>query len=291
MAVISGCEGNPGSPGQNLLPEDRRPPNVEIILPLSGKQLYSRCAVEAIIHDDVSVAGYEFLVDGVPFNSAFTVRRAPSLWTWDLSVMNSGWHFLQLSAWDSTGKTGLSSLLHLYIADQATNGRETLRYYSDSTGVTATHWNLPADSSGLFAGLGARFTPDRDCLLKSVGVKLYRKADWSGTTLYLDIFTEENGLPDSLLYRKVIALRRLEAEVFDDWSVSSFRSGLPINGEFFAVVTLAEDAEGDTLAIQSDDGGWTNGHGLMKTLVGNWTSFNVGRGRKPNPLIYAVVEY
>ncbi len=289
--ALLGCEGDPGSPGRNQLPGDRYPPTVEIILPLATKPIYAQTVVEAIMVDDDTVAGYEFLIDGIESNSFFTIRRAPSLFNWDASALAPGRHTLQLVAFDAAGKVGESSLLYVLRSDLAIPGNEKLFYFTDSSGMDATIWKLPADSSGLFAGLGTRFTPDRPCLLKVVGVKLYRKPAWIGTRLFLDVFNERNGLPDSLLYRKVIALRKLDNEEFDDWAESSFRSGLPISGEFFAVVTLAEDAEGDTMAIQSDDGGWANGHGLMKTLEGEWKTFNIGRGRTPNPLIYAVVEY
>ncbi len=289
---LLGCEGNPGAPGQNRLPEDRYPPTVEIILPLASKQIYSQSVVEAIILDDDSIARYDFLVDGAPNNAAFAVRRAPSLFTWDASTLSPGRHTLQIRAEDATGKIGASALLYLLRSDQLTPGQDKLFYYTDSARMVATLWKLPADSAGSFAGLGVRFTPDRSCLLKYIGVKLYRKAGWFGTTLFLDVYTERNALPDTLVYRKLISLRSLEGPVeFNDWVDISFRSGLPISGEFFAVVTLADDATGDTLAVQSDDGGWANGHGLVKTLDGEWQTFNVGRGRKPNPLIYALVEY
>ena len=289
--IIVGCEGDPGSPGQNRLPEDRYPPTVEIILPLAGKPLYDQSVVELSMFDDDTIARREFLVDGVESNASFSVRRAPSLFSWDASTLLPGRHTLQMKVTDATGKVGESSLLYLLRSDSQPTGLQELRYFADSTGVESTKWKLPADSTGSFAGLGTRFTPDKPCLLRSVSVKLYRKASWRDTRLFLDIYTERNALPDSLLYRKVIALRGDGVGDINDFAVSTFRNGLPIHGEFFAVVTLADDAVRDTLAIQSDDGGWANGHGMMKTLSGEWRTFDVGRGRKPNPLIFALVEY
>ncbi len=289
--VLVGCEGNPGAPGQSRLPEDRYPPTVEIILPLAGKPLYSQSVVEASIFDDDTITRQDFLIDGIVRNEFFTVRRAPTLFSWDASTLAPGRHTFQMRVTDATGKSGESALLYLLRSDTQPVGNDRLRYFTDSSGVETTKWKLPADSAGSFAGLGTRFTPDKPCLLKVIRVKLYRKATWAGTALWLDIYTERNSLPDTLIYRKVINLRNLEGGEFNDWVESTFRSGLPINGEFFAVVTLAEDAIGDTMAIQSDDGGWANGHGMMKTLAGEWKTFNVGRGRKPNPLIEASVQY
>jgi len=290
LAVI-GCEGNPGAPGQNRLPDDRYPPTVDIILPIASKTLYSQSTVEAIMLDDDSIAHYDFLIDGIVRNERFTVRRAPTLFSWDAADLITGRHTFQMRVADATGKIGYSALMYLSRSGDVPVGLDTLRYYTDSTGLATTKWLLPADSLGSFAGLGTRFTPDDSCLLKFVGIKLFLKRNWAGTRLSLEIYTEKDAKPDSLLASKVILLRNRDDSEFNEWVESSFRSGLPISGEFFAVVTLADEAVGDTMAIQTDDGGWANGHGLMKTPSGEYQSFNFGRGRKPNPLIYALVQY
>lgn len=292
LPFLTACEGDPGRPGTSNLPDDLYPPTVEIILPIASRPIYDQTVVETTVADDDSVARMEFIVDGAAATGDFVLLKPPSLYTWDTGGLALGRHTLQLLAWDRRGKVGESALLYLDRRDRPDDLRDTLRFFADSARAVHTDWKLPTDSLGSFAGLAVRFTPDRPCKVVAVGVKLRRKANWLGTQLDLDLMSEANGRPDTLTDATQITLR-LPPEgspEYNDWVVKR-RNGVSFSGEFFAVVRLKEDAGRDTLAVQTDNGGWANGHGLMLTNDGMWHSITAARGRRPNPLIYVVVLY
>jgi hypothetical protein len=76
---------------------------------------------------------------------------------------------------------------------------------------------------------------------------------------------------------------------FNDWLTVPPRTN--VTGEFFVFISVADSAVGDSLAIQTDNGAWVNGHGMKKRMDGGFEPLTAARGRKPNPLIYAIVLY
>jgi hypothetical protein len=291
LILMVGCEGNPGKPGESLLPDDLYPPDAEIILPQPAKPIFDQSVVEIRVNDDDSVARVEFLVDGSsPVAGSFRTIDLMRLYSWNCGNLPTGQHSLQLLAWDNHNRMGVS--IPLFLAKLPVDSipqYDTLRYYA-FTKETAVDWKLPSDTSAHFFGFATRFTPDRPCVIIAVDVRIKQKLAWQGTQLYLDLMTSNEGKPDSLLYRKTIIIRSGGSQQdFNDWIEKTY-AGVSVNGEFFVTVTLSDKAKGDTLAVQTDPGVWQTGHGLVKRN-GEWQSFNAGRTRSYNPLIYAVVQY
>jgi len=291
--LLAGCEGEPGSPGRSLLPDDLYPPTAEIILPLASRPLYDRTVIEIEANDDDSISSLEFLIDGVAAASgAIIPAPADNQFFWDSAMLPFGPHTLQLLVRDRSGKSGRSSMLLLNREERPVGLRDTLRLYNDNPNQ-AVMWKLPPDTLGNFHGFAVRFTPDRPVAVRFIAVKLMRKANWRGTQLWVDLYSVRDGLPDTLRSRKMLALDR-DNQSGDNSANEWFRRDFPsvrFDGEFIVAVTLMDDNTGDSLAVQTDDGLWKNGHGLTRDSTGDWKPFVSGLGRMFNPLVYAIVSY
>jgi len=294
-AFISGCEGNPGAPGVSRLPHDLYPPSVEVVLPLASRPLRERAIIEALVSDDDSVAAVEFFVDGAPAAVGTIVSfHPPTQYAWDCSALPLGPHTLQLQATDRAGKSGVSTMLYLNRSEQIEGVRDTLRFFADVSN-NAIIWKFPTDSLAGYSGVGVRFTPDKPVKIYFIGVKFRRQTAWRGAqaVMWIELSTVRDGLPDTLVSRREMGLRDPRDGNYDynDWLIKPYATGVYFGGEFIVTLTYAPDQQSDTVAVQTDDGLWKNGHGLMRTPEGEWKPFVSGRGRLYNPLIFAVVEY
>jgi len=292
--VLVGCEGDPGLHGVSLLGDDLQAPTVELVLPPAGERVYDQVAVEAHVIDDGSVSQVEFLVDGAASAGVgLTVSDPPWQATWDCRGLLTGPHTLQAAARDSSGKSGLSPMVLVYKVDAGEPpAKDTLRFY-DPVGEGEVVWRLP-DSLGMFAGYGTRFTTDRPCTLKAFLVKIKRDTSWEGTQVLFDIRSSQGGRPSGqpLFHEEFDGIQMPLRQGTSGW----FRFpkhgslGVAVSGDFYVLVTLAEERTGDTLAVFSDLGIWRNWHGVV-LRDGEWREFAAGPRTAYNPLIYAIVEY
>ena len=204
--LISGCEGEMGKDGIDLLPDDIRAPNVELILPQASRPIYNRLIFEAYASDDVAVAGVEFLIDGnVPESGELTMTEPPWQIGWDCDHLSNGLHYFQARTWDEAGHDGLSTVVIVKKTDPPQGFTiDTLRSYIEIMEKDQIPWTLP-DMLGEFTGYGARFIPHSPCKITRFGIRVYVSSNWQGTRpLSFEIRTSVNNLPASLIYSDTV---------------------------------------------------------------------------------------
>ncbi|NQT35139.1 Ig-like domain-containing protein [bacterium] len=308
ILLLFGCEGDPGKHGVSLLPEDIRTPEVILILPLAQSNIYDSVVLEAFAVDDSSIGDgkfqnigtveqVEFLIDGVlPEDDRLVLTDPPWQVSWDCSGLSEGRHSIQARAWDGAGHWGLSSLVFVNKTDPSLKPRnDTLRSYLDTEGEEdKLLWTLP-DMLEWQTGIGTRFVPDGPCIIRSFRTRLYVDTYvWAGNKqIAFEIWSSLNNQPDSLLYAdttSVNSLLRFEPPL--DWAGFNviMRSEIHLSGDFFVLLTPADDSVGDSLGILTDNGLWRNYHGVVRR-DGEWVHFAGGPQTVYNPLIYAVVIY
>ncbi len=294
LTLLFGCEGDPGTPGVSRLGNDLFPPTAEIILPIAERPIFERVFVELKVIDDDSVSNVLFLCDGRIDLVNFTPIVPNYQYIWHCAGLTEGLHILQVAAYDRIGRVGLSAGMVLRKESIIQMpAMDTLKYFAISEERNLLDWKLPPDSLSRITGYAVRFSPDRPCKLRRVYTRIKRKVAWESGTLWLEVYNCTDGKPDSLRSRKIITYRSMgDPNDFVNWDMKSYgENGLAMNGEFFvAVVPPTENVRGDTLAIQSDEGLWNNGHGYAR-IDNNWQEFYGARFRILNPLIYVVVSY
>lgn len=304
--MVIGCEGDPGSPGKNLLPDDLLPPSAEILLPTAAKPIHSQTAIEVRYDDDTAIDSTLFLVDGLPAATGTITPRpsSPFVFNWNCTGLALGQHTLLFMVWDSLGKRGESAQVVLNLEEWGLSKHDTLRFCNNVTPTAISRnasqfieWKLPADPELNLTGVGVRFTPSGLFKVSYVGVWLHRAAIWHGGDLQLTIVPAENGLPKhgEPLYSRIIHGEKDSllidvpvTEFLDQWVMSDrrMRSTCQFSDDFFVTLTLPEANDGDTLAVYTDLGARRNGHGYRRDIAGNWSEFKSGTGRNFVPLIW-----
>jgi len=293
--IFFGCQGDPGKSGVGLLPEDIWAPEVTIILPIAARSIYDRVALEAYTIDDVGVDSVQFLIDGAtPRNADLIARAEPWQLVWDCTVLNEGMHTVQARAWDGSGKCGLSPVVLVEKVDPSQKPSEaTLKTYID-TGDERDwlFWMLPDDYEE-YNGYGVRFVPDGPCRIERFEVKVYWDTSWAGNRKFaFEVWDSKRSRPDSLIFADTTSLARTRATKGDISNLRFVRGNERVyaSGEFFVLITPAEELPGDSLAIITDDGQWRNYHGFARR-GSEWVNFTAGSYRAYNPHISAVVVY
>jgi len=293
LPLLPGCEGDVGKSGISLLPDDIWAPEVMLVLPAASRMIYDRVALEVYAVDDTGVDSVEFLIDGtVPDGFGLTVRDYPWQILWDCSGISDGLHTIQARAWDGAGRYGLSSVVMVNKTDPALKPADaSLKSYIDTGDERDMYlWKLP-DTVGSYDGFGARFVPDGPCRIESFFVTVYWDENWAGTGLYaFEIWNSTGNLPDSLLFADTTYIEYMRAE--PGYSSLKFirRERIYVQGDFFVLITPAEEQPSDTLGLLTDHGQWRNYHGTARRN-GNWEPFTAGPYTAFNPHISAVVVY
>lgn len=296
LAIFTGCEGDAGAPGQNLLGDDIHPPAVELILPTSSRPYYSAACFEAIIQDDGQIDSVRFLINGKRdlFPQLITTTHPYQVWINDLGLA-PGSYSVQAFAWDKAGHIGTSSWVMINVKDpaDAPSIKDVSFFNPRSDGDLK--WYLP-DSTGQYQGFGSRITLDRAGSIRRLYVKLFRDEDWWGAVWKYEIRSSLQGQPDSLISEFIHdgnLMWRGEAPPDNEyWKRMALDGLVEVPKEFFILATLAEDQgdNGDTLAILTDEGYLRNNRGLI-LRDGEWVSFDSGPGTVFNPLIRLEMMY
>ena len=294
--ITWGCEGEPGRPGINLLGDDLQPPAVELVLPLARQTIYGEAVIEAHVIDIGLVERVEFYVDGIFDTSAGLIAdQYPWIVTWDCSAIPLGPHYIQASAWDQSGKRGLSPLVMVVKADvNEQPAVDTISYYDPASEGDVT-WQLP-DNQGRYTGYGTRFTLNRPGRLKELYFRFFQDFDWTEAEMNIEVRTSQSGEPDSLIFNTTLSSQtlRIQGEIRYKWFNIIRRSEVVmVPREFFVLTTLTEDTPNDStsiIGIMSDEGLWKNWHGVVQKDDG-WSEFTAGPQIAYNPLIYAVMQY
>ncbi|MDP8240295.1 MAG: hypothetical protein P9X24_14495 [Candidatus Hatepunaea meridiana] len=314
--ITIGCQGDAGTPGTSLLPQDIQVPEVILVSPDGQRNIFNRVLLEAYAADDSSLGNgefkigspgdieqVEFLIDGViPGNGELTLNEPPWQIQWDCSHLSDSVHSFQARAWDEAGRYGLSSVVLVKKGDPAIQPTvDTLSSFIGA-GITDVRdnddinerfkWKLP-DEMGRYTGFGTRFTPRAPCQIRYIYVMLYVDYEWTGTRLMkFEIRNANNNRPDSLLYvdTTYASWKRVEPGG-TDWARFNVKSdSILVSGDFFFLVTPVDNQPDDTLGFFVDDGYWRNYHGV-KHQDGEWILFSGGPRVTYNPLIYAIVKY
>lgn len=293
LSVLSGCQGDPGNSGVSMLPEDVWAPEVSLILPVASRSIYDQVAMEAYAEDDVGVDSVEFLVDGLtPQSDELIAKSFPWQIFWDCSQLNEGMHTIQARAWDSSGKYGLSPVSIVTKEDASQKPAESIlkNYIEDDQDFLL--WKLP-DDFGEFNGYGARFVPDGPCRIYQFFVHVFWDSTWAGDRNFsYEVWSSHRNQPDSLLFADTTSIKRKRG-VPGGYKYMLFMRGsdrVYSQGEFFILMTPADDVPGDTLSIVTDNGQWRNYLGFARK-ENEWDYFTIGTFQAFNPHIYAVVIY
>ncbi|HHE46255.1 MAG TPA: hypothetical protein ENL08_00955 [Bacteroidetes bacterium] len=295
LLAVLGCEGDVGRSGVSLLPADIWAPEVVLLLPEASRFIYDRVAVEAYAVDDTGVDSVEFLIDGVvQYGSGLVMRDYPWQTLWDCSGIAEGSHSIQARAWDGAGHYGLSNVVIVNKTDPALKPAEAdLRSYIETSDEDEMYlWKLP-DTLGGFNGFGARFVPDGPCRIENFFVTVYWDENWTGTGLFaFEIWNSVDNIPDSLLCADTtfIDYKRAEKGMLSSIKFIRRADRIYVQGDFFVLVTPAEEQPVDTLGLITDNGSWRNYHGVARR-DGEWVPFTAGPFTAFNPFISAVVAY
>ncbi|MFH0766284.1 MAG: Ig-like domain-containing protein [Calditrichota bacterium] len=289
--MLAGCEGDPGSPGVNRLPEDLQPPLVDLTFPQARKRVFDETMLEAHVFDDIRVDRVQFMVDSKWDSSAvLTTYEPPWNRVWDCRNLLDGPHFLQAVAWDHSGKAGYSSLVLVYkMPPDSIVSEDTIRFY-DPSSMGDLSWRLP-DNLSRFTGYGTRFSANRPGRLAKIYVRFLKLETWRGLELQFEIRSSNRGMPDSLISSFGFngTRMRMDPGVTAIWYRVRPDEDVIVPTEYFILATKAEETTGDTLAIMSDEGIWRNWHGWVQEN-GSWREFTAGQKFAYNPLIYCIME-
>jgi hypothetical protein len=310
LIFVVGCQGNPGAPGIDQLPNDLQVPSVEIVLPLASKPLHRRSVIEVLYSDDNSVDSMRFVVDGLTATPGTITPRpsSPFVFQWDCNGLSLGQHTLLILAWDAEKKMGASQQMLLNLVEWGSPKRDTLSYYSEilpgervSNGQPL-EWNLPNTLENNITGVATRFTPEDTFRVAGVAIWLHRRSTWTGGDLLLKILKSKDGLPqeDDPVYTMTIHGQKDSLFISDPtpefldekiYSKPLMRSSCRFGDDFFVTLELPPSNAGDTLAVFTDTGVWANGHGFKRDRDGEWGAFSSGSARIYNPLIRVIGYY
>ncbi|HWZ42268.1 MAG TPA: Ig-like domain-containing protein [Candidatus Saccharimonadales bacterium] len=99
---------------------DTTPPTVAITAPTAGATVAGTISVTASASDDGSVAGVQFLLDGVAFGAEVTV--APYTVSWNTAGSSNGTHTLSARARDAAGNTATAANVSVTAAQPTVTG-------------------------------------------------------------------------------------------------------------------------------------------------------------------------
>ncbi len=292
LNTMIGCEGDPGSPGINMLNDDLYPPTIDLILPVARNEVFSRLWFEAFVRDDGDIDSVAFLVDGsaTPLSEHLLTNPPWTLW-WNAQALPLGRHYIQAKAWDHAGHSNVSQRVMFYLLDPAdATTRDTVSFYDPASNGDIV-WNLPSNEHN-YTGFGSRITMDRAGVVRKAWVKVKRSPYWTGTELKFEIRESDHGVPGELLWESILdginGLRLPEGDS-TGWARIPIFGNFRLPPEYFILGTLSPDATGDTLAILTDNGLYRGGHGVV-LIDGEWVMEPEGMGIFPNPLIRVMVD-
>lgn len=303
LITLIGCEGDPGSPGENRLGDDVFAPTIELIQPFARTQVHEGLWLEAKVTDTGIIDSVEFLTNSFPVSeNRLVIREAPFQLYWSNIDLLPGNHFIQAIVWDQAGHTGLSeAVLIEKIHPDSVSSREDVVTFFNSNEDTQIEWILPdpllPEEGNVVSGFGVRFNLNQPAVFDRLYFYVKKYDSWFGALWNVEFRQVENGMPGDIIGSRVLegnVLWRPDAvpenrTVWKSLKIPAI-SELPL--EFFVTVTMEEDqgAQGDTLAFFTDNGKWKNGHSLV-LIDGEWQSFASGSSLEFNPMIRLQVEY
>jgi len=92
--------------------QDRKPPIVSIVSPVSGSLAYGLQGVDVAAVDNIGVTRVELMVDGM-FIAAD--NASPFGFVWDTTTVAPGWHTLSATAYDAAGNRRLSKKVRVSV--------------------------------------------------------------------------------------------------------------------------------------------------------------------------------
>ncbi|GAA3607846.1 LamG-like jellyroll fold domain-containing protein [Microlunatus ginsengisoli] len=119
---------------------DMAPPTVTVTSPISGATVSGAVSLTATAGDDVGIAGVQFRVDGTSVGAEDT--SPPYAVSWSSAAAANGTHQITAVARDTAGKTTVSAIVSVSVANTGPSGLVGAWSFNEGTGTTA------ADSSG-----------------------------------------------------------------------------------------------------------------------------------------------
>jgi hypothetical protein len=145
-AIATDTSNNQGTANTISVTVDNTAPAVSLSAPASGASLQGTVTASATASDDTSVAGVQFLLDGV--NLGAEVTSAPFSISWDTSASSNGNHSLSAKARDLAGNTATASAVSVAVnnavaaglsIDATASGDQSAASSTISTNALSTH--------------------------------------------------------------------------------------------------------------------------------------------------------
>ncbi len=131
-------------------PSDTTPPTVSLTSPSSGSTVTGTVTITANATDNVSVAGVQFLLDGVSIGAEDTT--SPYSISWNTTTATNGTRTLTARARDNAGNTTTSSGVSVTVSNTVTSPTLTVSKTGTGTGtITGTGINCGSDCTETLA--------------------------------------------------------------------------------------------------------------------------------------------